>query len=83
MIIPSKKLARGAGVLQSTYALNDNGLKKLRTNVQAFFGEFHSQDLKNLSKQNVQEALERHRLGVEDLLSHYSVPIKDAGSPRN
>lgn len=83
MIIPPKKLARGAGLLQSTSALNDRGLKKLSANVRAFFGEFDRQDLKNLSTQNVQEALEQHRLGVEDLLSHYTVPIKDAGSPKS
>lgn len=82
LIIPPKKLADGASVLQPTSVLQKNGLDKVTKNVRAFFGEFFAQDLHNLSEQNIAQALERHQLGVDHLLKRYTVAVQGAGLPQ-
>lgn len=82
MIIPPKKLARGAGLLQPTTVLQKQGLEMLTRNVRAFFAEFFSQDLRNLSERNVGQALERHKLGVDHLMKAYTVAIQAGGLPQ-
>lgn len=81
MIIPPKKLSRSAGLLQPTTAMVQKGLTAFTKNVRTFFGEFLTQDLQNLSERNVSQALERHGLGVNDLMGKYTVQIQGAGLP--
>ncbi len=83
LIIPPKKLANGAGLLQPMTVLQKNGLERFTKNVRAFFGEFFAQDLQNLSEQNVSQALERHQLGVDHLLKAYTASIQGAGLPHS
>jgi replicative superfamily II helicase len=82
IVIPPKRLAPGAAVLQPTRGLNKKGLDKLASNVRLFFAEFAAQDLKTLSARNLQTALERHQLEVTNLLEVYTEGLKEAGLPR-
>ncbi|HYI01660.1 DEAD/DEAH box helicase [Hyalangium sp.] len=81
LVIPPKKLASAAALLQPTTVLQKKGLDKLVANVRAFFGEFFTQDLQNLSERNVGQALERHQLGVDHLLRAYTVQAQGGGLP--
>ena len=79
MIIPPKTLGAAASFAQPTSILQKNGLDRLVKNVRGFFGEFFVQDLQNLSTKQVQQALDRHQLEADDLLSKYTSPVKGAG----
>ncbi|EPX57890.1 hypothetical protein D187_004547 [Cystobacter fuscus DSM 2262] len=81
IVIPPKKLAAAASLAQPTTALRKDGLDRLVKSVRSFFGEFFAQDLQTLSPMQVQQALDKHQLGADDLLSKYTTPIKGAGLP--
>ncbi|NOK08071.1 DEAD/DEAH box helicase family protein [Corallococcus exercitus] len=81
LIIPPRTLAAAASLAQPTAAMQKGGLDRLVKNVRGFFGEFFSQDLQSLSAKQVQQALDRHHLGADDLFSKYTSPIKGAGLP--
>ncbi len=81
IVIPPKKLGAATSVSQPTAALRKDGLDRLVKNVRSFFGEFFAQDLQTLSPKQVQQALDKHQLGADDLLSKYATPIQGAGLP--
>ncbi len=72
MIIPTKKLGQGAGFNDAVEIMREPSLKKLVSNVRAFFLEFKGLDLGDLSHSKVQELINLHRLAVDDLLTRYS-----------
>jgi replicative superfamily II helicase len=76
MIVPTLKLAKGAGFNESVEAMRKDKLGKLVTNVKAFFGEFKILDLKNVSHEKVQELINLHELSVEDILGKYTEKFK-------
>ena len=72
MIIPTLKLANGAGFNDEVESLRNDKLQKLVTNVRAFFSELKGLDLKNLSEKQLQQFIDLHELRVEDITSKYS-----------
>ena len=70
LVIPSKKLGKGAGFVDENVAImRDKHLRQLVNRTRAFFTEFRMLDLKDLSVAKVQLLLEAHQLTVDDLLS--------------
>jgi replicative superfamily II helicase len=76
MIIPGKKVARGAGFNEEVSIVRERSLKRLCANVRAFFQEFRTLDFKSLSETKVQQLVDTHKLSVDDLLSGYCEPVK-------
>jgi hypothetical protein len=57
--------------------MGNREIRHLIRNVQAFFKEFKGYDFRDLSEGKVQELLNAHQLGVEDIVNGYSVnPIE-------
>ena len=71
MIIPTKTVSRAAGFSESVQIMREPKLKKLRTNVKAFFNEFRSLDFSNLSETKIQAFLDLHQLSVTNLTDEY------------
>lgn len=71
LIIPPRNIGNAAGFTDPVSILREKGLKKLARNVQGFFREFRTLDLKDLSEAKVQSLLQVHHLRVEDLLADY------------
>ncbi|MDR4470398.1 MAG: DEAD/DEAH box helicase family protein [Nitrospira sp.] len=78
MIIPTLRLANGAGFNDEVEALRNEKLQKLVTNVRAFFNELKGLDLKNLSEKQLQHFIDLHELKVEDIVSKYSEKFRKA-----
>jgi hypothetical protein len=72
MIIPTKTLSRGAGFNEDVEIMRDHNLRRLVSNVRAFFNEFRNLDFANLSESKVQGFVDAHKLGVANLLAEYS-----------
>ncbi len=78
MITPAGKLAADAAFTDDVEVMRSQELGKLVSNVRAFFAEFASLDLRDLSSKHVQELLQTHGLSVEQLLKGYSKPPRGA-----
>lgn len=76
LIIPTLKLAKGAGFNDSVEAMRKDKLGRLVNNARAFFGEFKTLDLKNVSHEKVQQLINLHELSVEDISGKYSEKFK-------
>jgi replicative superfamily II helicase len=72
MIIPTKRVGSGGGFNEPVEIVREHHLKALVNRVRAFFLEFSSLDLQDLSPQAVQKFLELHGLTVDSLLIGYS-----------
>lgn len=72
MIIPTKKISHAAGFNLDVEIMREGNLKKLTSNVEKFFMEFKTLDLKDLPPTKLHELLSLHKLQVEDLLKSYS-----------
>jgi len=72
LIIPTKKLGDGAAFNEPVRIMRKSPLQMLVNNVRAFFQEFKSLDLKNLSENKIQSFLDAHNLSVEKILNSYS-----------
>ncbi|MCU0442339.1 MAG: DEAD/DEAH box helicase family protein [Bacteroidia bacterium] len=73
MIVPTKYVTAAAGFSNSnTEVILRAGLSKLIHNVKAFFKEFRSLDVNDLSADHMQKLLDAHSLGINDLKSNYS-----------
>jgi len=72
MIIPTKKISKGAGFNYEVEIINKRKLDDLTSNVKRFYMEFKNLDLKDLSTSKLQEFINSHKLSVEDLISNYS-----------
>lgn len=71
MIIPTKTVSRAAGFSESVQIMREQKLKKLRTNVRAFFNEFRNLDFGNLSENKIQVFLDSHQISVTNLIDDY------------
>lgn len=72
MIVPMKKIGRGAGFNKEVGIIRSKTLKYLVTNVGCFFKELKNLDLKDIPQNKIQELLVRHKLTVDSLLEDYS-----------
>jgi hypothetical protein len=72
MIIPTRKLGEGAGFNEPVQIMRKTNLDSLTKHVRAFFHEFKTLDLKNLSENKIQAFIDSHGLSVEKILSGYS-----------
>jgi replicative superfamily II helicase len=72
LIIPTKTLSRGAGFNEDVEIMRDRNLRRLASNVRAFFNEFRNLDFANFSESKVQGFIDAHKLGVTDFLKEYS-----------
>lgn len=81
LVIPPKRLSSAAALLHPTRVLRKKGLENLTKNVRNFFGEFATQDLKSLSEQHISQALNKHGLAVDQLMTSYTEVPAEAGLP--
>ena len=72
LIIPTKKVGRGAGFNAAVEIMRNPDLKRLSKNVGAFFREFKAYDLKDLSEARIGQWLDIHDLSIDSLLAKYS-----------
>lgn len=72
MIIPMKRIGRGAGFNKEVEIIRSKNLKQLVANVKCFFNEFKNLDLKDIPHNKIHESLVRHNLTVDNLLKDYS-----------
>ena len=75
MIIPTKKTGPAGGFNEEVEVMREHSLKKLLSNIRAFFNEFTGLDLRDLSEDRIQEFLELHGLSVPKLLTDYSEKV--------
>jgi len=71
MIIPTNKLAPGAGFTENVGIMSESELRSLRKNVREFFSEFTGKQLDNLSEKHVQRWLDERGLSSEGILDTY------------
>ena len=76
MVIPTVRLARGAAFNGDVEIVRRKELDELKTNVRCFFEEFVALDVRDLSDVKLQELLNAHRLGSEDLMKCYAVKVR-------
>jgi replicative superfamily II helicase len=76
LIIPTLKVGKAAAFTDEVEVMRDKSLTKLRRNVKAFFQEFESLDLGNISEGKVQKLLNAHSLGTDSITSEYSEKVK-------
>ncbi len=72
MIVPTKKLGKGAGFNKEVEIVRQKNLKLLIQNISNFFKEFKSIDFKDISEQKINNFLTIHKLSEKDLISIYS-----------
>jgi len=75
MVIPTNKIAKGAGFNEDIQIMRKRELRKLIGSVRAFFAEFKDMDLQDLSEIKVQEFIDAHGLSVDALSKNYSKNI--------
>lgn len=71
MVIPARRIAKGAGFNEPVVLLRESKLRSLTGNVRRFFGEFRTLELRDVSEAKVQELLQHHHLETSDLQSSY------------
>ena len=76
IIHPAKKLASSAAFTHPVEVIRVRELKMLTRNVREFFSSFESFDFSDMSPSQIQKLLDLHTLGIDSLLSSYSVSIK-------
>ena len=78
LIIPTKVVSKATGFNETVGIMRKANLKRLVYNFKAFFAEFKSVDLKDVSDKKVQEFLNTHKLSVDEILTVYSEAAKPA-----
>ena len=73
LIIPTKKLGRGAGFNAEVAIIRSQELSSLTRSVRRFFMEFQGVDFSDLDVQTIQQWLKSHNLQTRDLISNYAV----------
>jgi hypothetical protein len=69
LVMPTRKLAKGAGVNEEVRIMRAKHLRALAKNVTAFFAEFGGTPLLDITEAQVQARLATHKLTVKDLAS--------------
>jgi len=72
MIIPTKKISKGAGFNLQVKIMREASLKKFIKNINSFFMEFKELDLDDLSNKTIHKFLNFHHLSVDEILTLYS-----------
>ncbi|MBC1945375.1 DEAD/DEAH box helicase family protein [Listeria booriae] len=72
LIIPTKKVSRGAGFTESVQILRKRGLARLSENVRNFFNEFKTTNFASLSEGKIQQNLDLHNLSVDKIIDDYT-----------
>lgn len=72
LVIPTKNLSYHADFTHDVQIMKKGKLRLLKNNVKAFFQEFSSYDIHDISDEKIQMWLKTHKLGIEDLKSQYS-----------
>jgi replicative superfamily II helicase len=71
LIIPPKKLAVGAALIDDVLIMGKKQLNELTKNIRNFFNEFRTSDLRDLSNKRIDKLIRTHKLAVEDLIASY------------
>jgi len=71
LIIPARQLGEAAGFTDDVLLLRERNLRTLTRNVRAFFAEFRTLDLRDVSEAKVQALLGQHHLQIENLQHYY------------
>ncbi len=71
LVIPPRKLESAAALNDEVLVMGKKHLDQLCRNVRAFFNEFRTVDLRDLSDERISEHLHTHKLTVDDLTSGY------------
>ena len=76
MIIPTRKLSKGASFLLETEIIGKRNLELLASNVRSFFREFMKFDFKDLSSERINRFIDTHELKAQDISDQYSEPVR-------
>lgn len=76
IIIPTRKLANDAAFLKTVVVMDESGLRKLTYNARRFFSELSTYELGDISESKIQELVDLHKLGVEDLVPMYTASVR-------
>ncbi len=72
LIIPTKKLSYHGDFTHHVEIMRKKSLQKLKQNVRAFFKEFSTYILHEVSDKKIQELIEIHKLDITSLMKQYS-----------
>lgn len=72
LVIPTKQLSKAAGFTSEVSILRERGLRRLVENVRAFFREFRSLDVKELTDAGTQSLLGTHMLTTDEIVVLYT-----------
>jgi len=72
LVIPTKNLSYHGDFTHKVEIMRRGKLKSLRSNVKAFFKEFHKYEIDSLTDEKVQEFLNAHKLDIDSLKENYS-----------
>lgn len=75
MIIPTKTVNRAGGFNKDVGIMRKKNLKKFVGNVRNYFQSFREVDLKDISEESIQDFLNKHSLGIDNLKSEYTEKI--------
>lgn len=75
MIIPTNKLGQGASFNEEIGIMRKKELNKLIANVRAFFSEFRSLKLSDLSDEKVNQLLTLHQLTIDNIKADYQKAV--------
>ena len=72
MIVPFRRVERGAGFNRQVLITRKKKLKQLRDNVRGFFAEFNEVDPQQLSENAIRQALQTHSLTAANIETLYT-----------
>jgi replicative superfamily II helicase len=78
IIHPAKQTAVGGPMNRPVQVIDNGGLGKLRKNVDRFFSEISTKDLRDLTEEYVSEALQNNSLTVEALTKNYTKQVRSS-----
>ncbi len=73
LIAPTRVVAKAAGFNEPVQIMQKKQLKDLCTRFRQFLLEMKQADLKDISDESLQKALQKHYLDIDDLVTRYSV----------
>lgn len=77
IIHPAGKIESAAAFTHNVQGVREADLRRLEKACRQFFKEFEGQNLRDLSPTHIQNVLDAHGLGIEDLKTKYSRQLKD------
>lgn len=71
MIVPTRKIAPGAGFIKDVHILRKKGLNALKRNLRNFFSQYSDIDLSTVTLESINEQINHNLLRVKDFKDHY------------